>query len=233
MSRNGLEAKSRLAYVPDQPFLYDKLTGREFLGFVARMYGISAGRRDRTLGELTGCQPRAQESFFRRARSRAQEQLQRARRRAAAEKQVVEIDASRLSGTNGGDHWLVQPDGRCRRRLQPFPTAEQLLLADRQRPPACRPCPDLDRARPLLLRCAYDGLWSPSGTNWQPVRTVELPPALMSRLAGRPVRISLLMMSLACPPPRNWPCPRMAGRCGPPPRGGTAREAATRSASSR
>lgn len=143
--------------------------------------------RNGTLGELTGCQPRAQESFFRRARSRAQEQLQRARRRAAAEKQVVEIDASRLSGTNGGDHWLVQPDGRCRRRLQPFPTAEQLLLADRQRPPACRPCPDLDRARPLLLRCAYDGLWSPSGTNWQPVRTVELPPALMSRLAGRPV----------------------------------------------
>ncbi len=28
------EAKSRLGYVPDQPDLYDKLTGREFLAFV-------------------------------------------------------------------------------------------------------------------------------------------------------------------------------------------------------
>jgi len=53
MSENGLAAKSRLAYVPDQPFLYDKLTGREFLYFVARMYGVSAERRDEVLGELT------------------------------------------------------------------------------------------------------------------------------------------------------------------------------------
>ena len=34
------EAKSRLGYVPDQPDLYDKLTGREFLAFVAEMYGM-------------------------------------------------------------------------------------------------------------------------------------------------------------------------------------------------
>jgi ABC-2 type transport system ATP-binding protein len=37
---DGLAAKSRLAYVPDQPFLYEKLTGREFLQFVGRMYGM-------------------------------------------------------------------------------------------------------------------------------------------------------------------------------------------------
>ncbi|MFM7594364.1 MAG: ABC transporter ATP-binding protein [Isosphaeraceae bacterium] len=36
------EARIRIAYVPDQPFLYDKLTGREFLTFVTRMYGMSA-----------------------------------------------------------------------------------------------------------------------------------------------------------------------------------------------
>lgn len=34
------EARCRIAYVPDQPFLYDKLTGREFLEFVTRMYGM-------------------------------------------------------------------------------------------------------------------------------------------------------------------------------------------------
>lgn len=33
-----IEAKSTLAYVPDQPFLYDKLTGREFLYFAGGLY---------------------------------------------------------------------------------------------------------------------------------------------------------------------------------------------------
>jgi ABC-2 type transport system ATP-binding protein len=42
--RQSLEAKSRLAYVPDQPFLYDKLSGREFLNFIAEMYRIENGR---------------------------------------------------------------------------------------------------------------------------------------------------------------------------------------------
>ena len=35
-----MEAKASLAYVPDQPFLYDKLTGREFLYFVGGLYRI-------------------------------------------------------------------------------------------------------------------------------------------------------------------------------------------------
>lgn len=35
------EARQRLAYVPDQPFLYEKLTGREFLQFVVAMYGLA------------------------------------------------------------------------------------------------------------------------------------------------------------------------------------------------
>ncbi|UCC29247.1 MAG: ABC transporter ATP-binding protein [Phycisphaerales bacterium] len=49
---NGLAAKAQLAYVPDQPFLYEKLTGREFLHFVAELYGISTRRRDRLLESL-------------------------------------------------------------------------------------------------------------------------------------------------------------------------------------
>lgn len=36
--RNPIEAKRRLAYIPDQPFLYDKLTGREFLYFVGGLF---------------------------------------------------------------------------------------------------------------------------------------------------------------------------------------------------
>lgn len=34
------EATALIGYVPDQPFLYDKLSGREILQFVGRMYGM-------------------------------------------------------------------------------------------------------------------------------------------------------------------------------------------------
>jgi ABC-2 type transport system ATP-binding protein len=41
--KQPLEAKRLLAYVPDEPYLYDKLTGREFLCFVGDLYGMSRG----------------------------------------------------------------------------------------------------------------------------------------------------------------------------------------------
>jgi ABC-2 type transport system ATP-binding protein len=37
--RHPLEAKQRLGFIPDRPFVYDKLTGREFLRFAAALYG--------------------------------------------------------------------------------------------------------------------------------------------------------------------------------------------------
>jgi ABC-2 type transport system ATP-binding protein len=49
---NGLAAKAQLAYVPDQPFLYEKLTGREFLYFVAEMYRLRPEQRDEALAHL-------------------------------------------------------------------------------------------------------------------------------------------------------------------------------------
>jgi ABC-2 type transport system ATP-binding protein len=36
----GDEARRLLSFVPDQPYLYEKLTGREFLQFIADMYGL-------------------------------------------------------------------------------------------------------------------------------------------------------------------------------------------------
>jgi ABC-2 type transport system ATP-binding protein len=38
-----LLAKRLLGYVPDNPFLYDQLTGREFVRFVARLYDLDGG----------------------------------------------------------------------------------------------------------------------------------------------------------------------------------------------
>lgn len=40
MLTEGDQARQLIAYVPDQPYLYEKLTGREFLQFVGEMYGL-------------------------------------------------------------------------------------------------------------------------------------------------------------------------------------------------
>jgi ABC-2 type transport system ATP-binding protein len=41
LAADGDKARQLLSYVPDQPFLYEKLTGREFLQFIADMYGLA------------------------------------------------------------------------------------------------------------------------------------------------------------------------------------------------
>lgn len=40
--RDPYEVKARVGYVPDRAYLYDKLTGREFLEFVGHLYGLDA-----------------------------------------------------------------------------------------------------------------------------------------------------------------------------------------------
>jgi ABC-2 type transport system ATP-binding protein len=44
---HGDQARQMISFVPDQPYLYEKLTGREFLQFIADMYGMppEQGRR--------------------------------------------------------------------------------------------------------------------------------------------------------------------------------------------
>lgn len=48
------QAKQLLSYIPDQPYLYEKLTGREFLEFVGRLYGMEPGACGDTIEELLG-----------------------------------------------------------------------------------------------------------------------------------------------------------------------------------
>lgn len=48
MGTHTLEAKRITGYIPDRPYLYEKLTGREFLGFVGGVYGMGRDEaRDR------------------------------------------------------------------------------------------------------------------------------------------------------------------------------------------
>jgi len=47
-----LDARRRLAYVPDFPFLYDKLTAWEFFRFTGQLFRLDAGRIEKNGGEL-------------------------------------------------------------------------------------------------------------------------------------------------------------------------------------
>jgi ABC-2 type transport system ATP-binding protein len=52
VARNPMEAKARLGFIPDRPYIYEKLTGTEFLRFVAGLYGISGKELEHRIGEL-------------------------------------------------------------------------------------------------------------------------------------------------------------------------------------
>jgi ABC-2 type transport system ATP-binding protein len=50
--REPLEVKRRLSYVPDQPYLYEKLTGREFLQFVGGLHRMNGADLERGIDQL-------------------------------------------------------------------------------------------------------------------------------------------------------------------------------------
>jgi ABC-2 type transport system ATP-binding protein len=50
--QHPMVAKQRLGFIPDRPFVYDKLTGGEFLRFVAGLYGQQGESVERRIAEL-------------------------------------------------------------------------------------------------------------------------------------------------------------------------------------
>jgi len=60
IQKEPVETKRILGYIPDHPFLYEKLTGREFMRFVAGLYELpprSLQRQsDGTFGNVRDCQ---------------------------------------------------------------------------------------------------------------------------------------------------------------------------------
>jgi ABC-2 type transport system ATP-binding protein len=52
--RQPNEAKARLGFIPDRPFIYEKLTGMEFLRFVAGLYGQQGAPVEHRGRELLG-----------------------------------------------------------------------------------------------------------------------------------------------------------------------------------
>jgi ABC-2 type transport system ATP-binding protein len=52
LARRPAAAKQLLGYIPDRPFLYEKLTGREFLRFVSGLWGRDGDETERRADEL-------------------------------------------------------------------------------------------------------------------------------------------------------------------------------------
>ena len=48
----GVEGLSHVGYLPENPYFYDYLSGREFLDFCARLFAIDAGARRQRVDEL-------------------------------------------------------------------------------------------------------------------------------------------------------------------------------------
>lgn len=52
LEKHPLEVKSRVGFIPDRPFLYDKLTGMEFMTFMANLYGLNSGGREKRIRQF-------------------------------------------------------------------------------------------------------------------------------------------------------------------------------------
>src|SRR3984893_11163163 len=52
ISANPIAAKSKLGFIPDRPFIYEKLTGAEFLRFVAGLYNQEGAQVEHRAREL-------------------------------------------------------------------------------------------------------------------------------------------------------------------------------------
>lgn len=52
IQKNHIEAKKLIGYIPDQPFLYEKLTGREFLYFCGGIYQIEKNKLQNKINEI-------------------------------------------------------------------------------------------------------------------------------------------------------------------------------------
>ena len=52
VQKNPMEAKTSFGYIPDQPFLYDKLTGKEFLYYIGGLFNMPKDKITERIKEL-------------------------------------------------------------------------------------------------------------------------------------------------------------------------------------
>ncbi|MCR4640546.1 MAG: ABC transporter ATP-binding protein [Lachnospiraceae bacterium] len=52
IKKDLMEVKRCIAYVPDNPDIYEFMTGIQYLNFIADVFGVSASRREQRIGDL-------------------------------------------------------------------------------------------------------------------------------------------------------------------------------------
>lgn len=52
LEKHPIEVKQRVGFIPDRPFLYEKLTGLEFMSFMANLYGLNGKGRDKRIQQF-------------------------------------------------------------------------------------------------------------------------------------------------------------------------------------
>ena len=52
LQEEPIKAKTVIGYVPDEPFIYDKLTGREFIHFIAGIYNVKHDQYEQNMNKL-------------------------------------------------------------------------------------------------------------------------------------------------------------------------------------
>lgn len=52
IKKEPIKAKSLIGYIPDEPFIYNKLTGREFINFIAGIYKIKRENYEKKMEDL-------------------------------------------------------------------------------------------------------------------------------------------------------------------------------------
>ncbi len=53
LKTDPIACKKKIAYIPDNPDLYEFMTGIRFLNFIADVFGVDADKRRKRIGELT------------------------------------------------------------------------------------------------------------------------------------------------------------------------------------
>ena len=65
ISKRPVAAKRKIGYVPDSHDVYDRLSGLEYLNFIADVYGISQSERQsamRSISQCSGCRTHKREN---------------------------------------------------------------------------------------------------------------------------------------------------------------------------
>lgn len=145
-----------------------------------RLHRFEADMRANTFkGSLLGLGLPERDRILAAEFERFEAELEQAKAKAAASGEPVVIEGARISLTESGDAWRIMPDGRMEREYNQFPGFGG-LVASLGNPP------ELDPKRAIapedLYRVAYHGFWSPSATNWQPTRVIELNGPAKTRL---------------------------------------------------